>query len=164
MPANLENSAVATGLEKFSFHFNPQKKAIPKNTQTTAQLHSSHMLVMFNILQARLQQYVNHELPDIQAVLEKAEEPEIKLPTSTVSFKKQESSRKISISALFTTPKSLTMWITTNSGKFWKGGDTRLSDLPPEKSVCRSEATVRTNMEQQTGSKWVKEYVVSLLI
>ena len=55
---------------------------MPKNAQTITQLHSSHMLVMFNILQARLQQYVNHELPDIQAVLEKAEEPEIKLSTS----------------------------------------------------------------------------------
>ena len=91
---------------------------MPKNAQTTTQLHSSHMLVMFNILQARLQQYVNHELPDIQAVLEKAEEPEIKLSTSAASSKKQESYRKAPTSTLFTTPKSLTMWITTNSGKF----------------------------------------------
>jgi len=52
------------------------------------------MLVMFKILQARLQQYVNHELPDVQAGLEKAEEPEINLPTSTGSSKNQESSRK----------------------------------------------------------------------
>ena len=55
--------------------------------------------VMLKILQARLQQYVNHELPDVQAGLEKAEEPEIKLPTSIGSSKKQESSRKTSISA-----------------------------------------------------------------
>ena len=53
-------------------------------------------------------------------ILEKAEEPEIKLPTSTRSSKKQESSRKTSISALLTTPKPLTMWITINCGKFWK--------------------------------------------
>ena len=45
MPANLENTAVATGLEKVSFHSNPKKKAMPKNAQTTTQLHSSHMLV-----------------------------------------------------------------------------------------------------------------------
>ena len=45
MPANLENSAVATGLEKFSFHSNPKEKKMPKNGQTTAQLHSSHTLV-----------------------------------------------------------------------------------------------------------------------
>ena len=68
MSANLENSAVATGLEKV-FSFQSQRKAMPKNAQTTTQLHSSHMLskVMFKILQARLQQYVNRELPDVQA-------------------------------------------------------------------------------------------------
>ena len=71
---------------------------------------------MLNILQARLQQYVNHELPDVQAGFRKAEEPEIKLPTFDGSFKKQESSRKTSISALLTMPKPLTMWITIN----WK--------------------------------------------
>ena len=53
-------------------------------------------------------------------VLEKAEEPEIKLPTSTGSSKKQESSRKTAISALLTMPKPLTVWITINCGKFWK--------------------------------------------
>ena len=53
-------------------------------------------------------------------VLEKAEEPEIKLPTSTGSWKKQETSRKTSISALLTLPKPLTVWITINCGKFWK--------------------------------------------
>ena len=70
------------------------------------------------IPQARLQQYVNRELPDVQAGFRKAEEPEIKLPTSTGSWKKQESSRKTSISALLTMPKPLTMWITINYGKF----------------------------------------------
>ena len=73
---------------------------------------------MLKILQARLQQYVNHELPDVQAGLEKAEELEIKLPTSVGSSKMQESSRKTSISALLTMPKPLTVWITINSGKF----------------------------------------------
>ena len=63
---------MATGLEKVSFHSNP-KEVMSKNAQTTAQLHSSHMLVkvMLKILQARLQQYVNHELPDVQAVFRK---------------------------------------------------------------------------------------------
>ena len=73
---------------------------------------------MFKILQARFQQYVNHELPDVQAGLKKAEEPETKLPTSAGSWKKQESSRKASISALLTMPKPLTVWITINCGKF----------------------------------------------
>ena len=73
---------------------------------------------MLKIPRARLQQYVNHELPDVQA--EKAEEPEIKLPTSAGSWKKQESSRKTSISAFLTMPKPLSVWITTNSEKFLK--------------------------------------------
>ena len=82
---------------------------MPKNAQTTALLHSSHTSkVMLKILQARLQQYVNHELPDV-LVLEKAEEPEIKLATSAGSSKKQWSSRKTSISALLTMQKSLTV-------------------------------------------------------
>ena len=72
--------------------------------------------VILKILQARLQQYMNCELPDVQLVLEKAEEPEIKLPTSAGSLKKQECSRKTSISALLTMPK-LTVWITINCGK-----------------------------------------------
>ena len=75
---------------------------------------------MLKILQDRLQQYVNCELPDIQAGLEKAEEPEIKLPTYAGSLKKQESSRKTSTSALLTMPKPLTVWTTTNCGKSLK--------------------------------------------
>ena len=72
---------------------------------------------MLKILQARLQQYVNRKLPDVfKLVLEKAEEPEIELPTSAGSSKKQESSRKTSISAFLTMPKPLIVWITIN----WK--------------------------------------------
>ena len=70
--------------------------------------------------------------------LEKAEEPEIKLPTSARSSKKQESSRKTSVSALLTMPKPLTAWITTNCGKLLRDGNTRAPDLPLEKAVCRS--------------------------
>ena len=83
----------------------------------TIALFSHATKVMLKILQARLQQYVNHKLPNVQ-VLEKAEEPEIKLPTSAGSSKKQESSRKTSISALLTMPKPLIVWITVNCGKF----------------------------------------------
>ena len=74
--------------------------------------------VMFKILQARLQQYMNHELPNVQAVLEKAEEPEIKLPTPDGSLKKQGHSRKTSTSALLAMTKPLIVWITINFGKF----------------------------------------------
>ena len=74
--------------------------------------------VMLKILQARLQQYMNCELQMFKLVSEKAKEPEIKLPISAGSSKKQESSRKTSIYALLTMPKPLTVWITTNCGKF----------------------------------------------
>ena len=84
----------------------------------TVTLISRASKVMLKILQARLQQYVNREHPDVQAGLEKAEEPEIKLPTSDGSWKKQESSRKTSISALLTMPNPSTVWITINCGKF----------------------------------------------
>ena len=76
--------------------------------------------VMLKILQARLQQYVNCELPDVQVGFRKGRGPEIKLPTSIGSLKKQESSRKTSTSALLTTLKPLTVWITTNHGKLVK--------------------------------------------
>ena len=123
MPANSENSA---GLEnsqdwKRSVFIPIAKKGNAKefsNYRTTA-LISHASKVMLTIFQARFQQYVNQELSDIYKLdLEKAEEPEIKLPTSVASSKKQESSRKISTSALLTTPKPLTVWITTNCGKF----------------------------------------------
>ena len=73
---------------------------------------------MLKILHARLQQYVNHELPGVQAGFRKGEESEIKLPTSAGSSKKQDSSRKTSIAALLTMPKPLAVWITVNCGKF----------------------------------------------
>ena len=84
----------------------------------TITLFSHASKVMLRILQARLQQYMNRELQMFKLVLEKAEEPEIKLPTSAESSKKQENSRKTSISALLTMPKPLTVWITINCGKF----------------------------------------------
>ena len=74
--------------------------------------------VMLKILQARLQQYMNHELPDVQAGIRKGRGVRFKLPTSAGSPKKQESSRKTSTSALLTMPKILTVWITINCGKF----------------------------------------------
>ena len=84
----------------------------------TIALISHASKVMLKILQARLQQYMNCELHMFKLDLEKAEEPEIKLATSAGSWKKQESSRKTSISALLTMSKPLTVQITINCGKF----------------------------------------------
>ena len=87
-----------------------------------------------------LQKFRGSMFQMFKLVLEKAEEPEIKLPTSTGSLKKQESSRKTSTSALLTTPKPMTVWVTTNYGKFLKRWNTKPPDLPLEKSVCRSRS------------------------
>ena len=94
--------------------------------------------IMLKVLQARLQQSVNHEFPDVQVVLEKAEETEIKLPTSAGSSKKQDRSRKTPIYALLTKPKPLTVWITINCGNSEGDGNTRPPDLPLEEPICRS--------------------------
>ena len=99
------------------------KKGNPKECSNyhTIALISHTSKVMLKILQARLQQYMNHELPEeVLESVKEAEEPEIKLPTSAGSSKKQKSSRKTSISALLTMPKLLTVWITRNCGKFRK--------------------------------------------
>ena len=115
---------------------------------------------MLKILQARLQQYMNDELPDVQAGFWKAEEPEIKLPTSVGSSKKQESSRKTSTSALLTTPKPLTGWITPNCGKYFKRWEHQTT-LPASWEICMQvkNQKLELDMEQQTGSKSGKEYI-----
>ena len=73
---------------------------------------------MLKILQARLQQYMNHELPDVQADFRKGRGTRDQIANIRWIIEKQESSRKTSISALLTMPKPLTVWITTNCGKF----------------------------------------------
>ena len=109
--------------------------------------------VMLKILQGRIQQYVKRELPAVQVGFKKTEEPEIKLPTSVGSLKKQETSRKTSTSALLTTSKLLTMWITTNCGIFFKRWNNRPPDLPLKKSYAGQEATVRTGHGTKDGFK-----------
>ena len=86
--------------------------------------------------------------------LEKAEEPEIKLLTSVGSSKKQESSKKTSISALLTIPKPLIMWITTNHGNFLKNWEYKTTQ-PASWEICMQvrKQQLELDMEQQTGSK-----------
>ena len=92
--------------------------------------------------------------------LEKAEEPEIKLPTSIGSSKKQESSRKTSTSALLTTPKPLTVWITTNCGRFLRRWEYQTT-WPASWEICMQvqKWQLEPYMEQKTGSKLGKEYI-----
>ena len=114
--------------------------------------------VMLKILQARLHQYMNCEFPDAQD--EKAEEPKIKLPMCAGSSKKQESSRKASISALLTMPKPLTVWMTINCGKFFKRWEYQTT-WPASWETCMQvrKQQLELDMEEQTGSKEEKEYV-----
>ena len=92
--------------------------------------------------------------------LEKAEEPQNKLPTSVRSLKEQENSRKTSTSALSTTQKPLTVWITTNCRKFLKRWEYQTT-LPASSEICMQvkKQQLETDMEQRTGSKLGKEVV-----
>ena len=92
--------------------------------------------------------------------LEKAEEPEIKLPASIGSSKKRKSSRKTSTSALLTTPKPLTVWITANCGKFFKRWEYH-TILPASWEICMQvkKQPLEPDMEQQTDSKLGEEYI-----
>ena len=112
---------------KGQFSFQSLRKAMSKKAQTTTQLHSSHTLVKecSKFSKPGFNSTWTMKFQKFKLVLEKAEEPEIKLPTSTGSWRKQESSRKTSTSALLTMPKPLTVWITTNCRKFLKRWNTR---------------------------------------
>ena len=110
MLANLENSTLAQDWKRLVFISIPKKdNAKECSNYLKIALISHASKVVLKILQVRLQQYVNCELSDVQAGFKKAEEPEIKLPTSVGTLKKQESSRKASTSALLTMPKPLTI-------------------------------------------------------
>ena len=100
---------MATGVEKISFHSNLKERECQTMLYHTIALISHASKVMLKILQARLQQYVNCELPDVQAGFRKGRRTEIKLPTSAESLETQESSRNTSTFALLTMPKPLTV-------------------------------------------------------
>ena len=154
------SSGHRTGKGQFSFQ--SQWKAMSKNVHTTTQLHSSHRLAKqcskFSRPGFNSTWTVNFQM--FKLVLEKAEEPEIKLPTSAGSLKKQESSRKTTTSALLTTPKPLTVWMTAHCGKFWKRWEYQ-TIWPASWEICMQvrKQQLELDMEQQTGSKSGKEYI-----
>ena len=105
MPANLENSAVATGLEKVSFHSNPKESnAKERSNYRTIALISHASKVMLKILQARLQQYTNRELPDVQAGFRKGRGNRDQIANICWIMEKARQFQKTSISALLTMP------------------------------------------------------------
>ena len=119
MPENLENSAVATGLEKVSF-IPISKKGNAKECSKfrTIALISHANKVMLKILQARLQQYVNYELPDVQAGFRKGRGTRNQIANIRWIIEKARVPKKTSISALLSMPNPLTLGITINCGKF----------------------------------------------
>ena len=111
--------------------------------------------VMFKILQARLQQYMNCELPDVQAGFRKGRGTRDQTANiHCIIEKKQDSSRKTSISVLLTTPKPSTVWITINCGKFWKRWEYQ-NTWPASWEICMQvrKQKLELDMDQQTGSK-----------
>ena len=119
MSANLENSAVATGLEKVSFHSNPKERQCQRmlNYRTIA-LISHASKVMLKILQARLQQYVNHELPDVQAGFRKGRGTRDQIANIHWIIEKARELQKNIYFCSIDYTKALTVWITTNCGRF----------------------------------------------
>ena len=136
-----------------------QRRAVPKNVQTTAQLHSSHRLAKLcsKFSKSGFNSTWTENFQMFKLILEKAE---VQLPTSHGSSEKQESSRKTSISAWLTTPMPLTVWITTNYGKLIKIWEYQTT-LPASWETCMqvNMLELEWDMEQWTGSKLGKEYI-----
>ena len=159
------SSGHRTGKGQFSFQ--PQRKAVPKNVQAT-QLHyhtitliSHTSRVMIKILQARLQQYVNRELPDVPAGFRKGRGTRDQIANIHQIIEK-ESSRKTSTSASLTTLKPLTVWLKTNCEKFFKRWEYETT-LPASWEICM-QVKKHPDMEQQTSSKLGKEYVKTIYV
>ena len=133
-----------------------------KNVQITTQLHSFHMLARLcsKFFKIGFSSMWTEDVQKYKLDLEKAEEPEIKLPTSTGSLKKQENSRKTSASASLTMLKPLTVWITTNCGIFLMRWEYQTT-LPVSWETCMQDKKQQLDldMEQWTGSKLGKEYI-----
>ena len=141
---------------KGQFSFQSQKKAMPKNFQTTAQLHSSHTLVKkcLKFSKPGFSNTWTMKFQKFKLVFKKAEKPKIKLSTSAGSSKKKEFQKKTSISALLTMPKPLVVWITRNRGRFWKRWEYQTT-WPVSLETCMQvkKQQLELDMEQQTGSK-----------
>ena len=118
---------------------------------------------MLKVLQAKLQQYVNRELPNVQAGFKKGRGTRDQIANICWIIKKQKSSRKTSTSALLTMPKPLTVWTTTNCGKFLKRWDYQTT-WPASWEIWMRvrKQQLELDMEQRTGSKLGKEYIKAI--
>ena len=125
---------------KHQFSFQSQRKAIPKNAQTTTQLHSSHTLsrVILKILQARLQQYMNRVLPDVQTGFRKSRGTRDQIVNICWIIEKAREFQKNIYFCFIDYTKALTVWITKTVENSERDGNTRPPDLSLEKPICRS--------------------------
>ena len=148
--------------EKGQFSFQSQRKAMPKNIKTTAQLHSSHTLEKecSKFSKSGFNNMWTMNFWMFKLDLAKAEEAEIKLPTSVGSWKKQDSSRKTSTFALSTMPKPLTVCITINCGKFSKRWEYQTT-WSASWEICMQvkKQQLELDIKQRTGSKSGKKYI-----
>ena len=138
MSANLENSAVATGLEKVSFHSNPKERQGQKcSNYCTIALISHVSKVKFKILQARFQQYVNRELPDVQDGFRKGRGTRDQIANISWIIEKAREFQKNIYFCVIDYAKAFDCVDHNKLENSERDGNTRPPDLPPEKSVCR---------------------------
>ena len=141
MATNLENSAVATGLEKVSFHSNSQKsKANECSNYRKIALISHTSKVMLKILQARLQKDLNHELPEVQARFTKGRGNRDQIPNIPWIIEKAREFQKNIYFCFLDYAKAFDCVDHKKTVENSRDGNTRPTDLPPEKSVCRSRS------------------------
>ena len=154
MPANLENSAVAKALEKVSFIPSPKKgNAKECSNYRTISLISQVSKVMLKILQARLQQYMNRELPDVQAGFRKGRGTRDQIANIRWIMEKAREFQK-NIYFCFIDYAKTFVWITINCGKFWKRWEYQTTWLASWETYMHvRKQQLELDMELQTGSK-----------
>ena len=160
------SSGHRTGKGQFSFQ--SQRKAMPKNAQTTAQLYSSHMLVMLKILQPRFQQYVNWEHPEVQAGFRKSRRTRDQIANIHWIIKKAREFQKNIYFCFIDYVKAFDCVDHNKLENSSRNGNTRAPDLPPEKSACMSRRNIgtghRTNLVPNRERSMSRLCIVTLLI
>ena len=170
MPANLENSSVATGLEKVNFHSNPKKG----NAKECSNYHRIALIshtskVMLKILQAKLQQYMNHEFPDIQAGFRKGRGTRDQIANICWIIKKATKFQKNTYICFIDYAKAFDSVDHNKLENSSRNRNTRLPDLPPEKSVYRSRSNSQnwtwnnrlvSDRERSTSKLWIFTLII----
>ena len=141
MPANLENSAVATGMKKVSFHSNPKEgNAKECSNYSTIALISHASKVMLKILQARLQQYVNRELPDVQDGFRKGRGTRDQIANIHWIMEKAREFQKNIYFCFIDYAKAFDCGSQNTGENSERDWNTKPPYLPPKKSICRSRS------------------------